>query len=114
MHAHTRICNHLFMFVTAQSVPFWQGWRGLLLNAPLSRDFVEECGIWGAAAGPLKADWDGLAMASTSNTTQCTNKTWMAEGGCISCISCISFTSALHLCQHELGKWNRDDSWARD
>ncbi|CAK9073433.1 unnamed protein product [Durusdinium trenchii] len=25
------------------------GWRGLLLNAPLSRDFVEECGIWGAA-----------------------------------------------------------------
>ena len=25
-----------------------EGWRGLLLNAPLSRDFVEECGIWGA------------------------------------------------------------------
>ena len=31
-----------------------EGWRGLLLNAPLSRDFVEECGIWGARRPDLE------------------------------------------------------------
>jgi len=33
----------------SQSDIYAMGWRGLFLNAPLSRDFLEGCGIWGAA-----------------------------------------------------------------
>ncbi|CAE7591702.1 FKS1 [Symbiodinium natans] len=33
----------------SQADVYAMGWRGLFLNAPLSRDFLEGCGIWGAA-----------------------------------------------------------------
>ncbi|CAJ1455289.1 unnamed protein product [Effrenium voratum] len=46
------------------------GWRGLLLNAPLSRDFVEECGVWGASALFARGkSWGQMLIATKQRST---------------------------------------------